>query len=191
MCTTGGDVVARNFARDSEVCIVQADALNLPIRDEVTDAIFSIGVLHLTLTGGVNPSAGVREAHRLLRDSGWLALCVYYKGGYYDSPSVQGRRKLFKLLSPVFDPYPAPMYTYAIVYGIRPIVRLWRPLRWAARLVFPFANHPDVRWSIVDTFDGITPSYQSTHEPYELFQWFKNAGFSKYPPAKPGALALM
>ncbi len=33
-----------------------------------------------------------------------------------------------------------------------------------------------MRWSILDTFDSVTPSYQSAHEAYEVFQWLKTNG---------------
>lgn len=39
------------------------------------------------------------------------------------------------------------------------------------------ANLPDIRWSYLDTFDNITPSFQSTHNAYEIQNFFKEAGF--------------
>lgn len=49
------DVASENFRDDPDVCICQADALNLPLSGLTVDGAFSIGVLHHT----PNPLSGV------------------------------------------------------------------------------------------------------------------------------------
>ena len=56
----------------------------------------------------------------------------------------------------------------------------------AVRGMFPFANLPDRRWSLLDTFDSVTPAYQSAHFSYEVFTWLKQAGFSNIDPTNWG-----
>ena len=51
------------------------------------------------------------------------------------------------------------------------------------RGAFPFARYPDLRWSVVDTFDGVTPHYQSTHRSYEVYRWFLDAGLERVEPS--------
>lgn len=47
------------------------------------------------------------------------------------------------------------------------------------RLFFPSIVLKDLEWSILDTFDSLTPSYQSTHTLFEVFTWFKKAEFKE------------
>lgn len=178
------EAAAKNFAGDSDVCICQADALRLPIRQGSVDGAFSIGVLHHT----PDPFRGIQAAHNAIRPGGWFAVSVYGKGGYYDFPTVQMWRRLFHLLWPLFRHYPPLAYSYITVYGLRPIAFI-PALGKAIRLFLPFVKLPDIRWSLLDTFDSVTPSYQSAHESYEVFQWFKRSGFVEVEPSNWGFTA--
>lgn len=176
------DAAARNFAEDHNVCIVQADALLLPIANNSLDGAFSIGVLHHT----PNPALAVKEAARAIKKGGWLALCVYGKRGYYKYPNVQLWRWIFKTLWPYFGERPALIYTLITVNAFRPISLLSRTLGRLIKIPFPFITLPDKDWSLLDTFDSITPSYQSGHESVEVFNWFKAAKFDLIEPTNWG-----
>jgi SAM-dependent methyltransferase/uncharacterized protein YbaR (Trm112 family) len=172
------EVARENFGGDEDVCVVQGDALALPIADGVIDAAFSIGVLHHTPA----PAAGVREAWRVLRDGGWFALAVYSRRGYYDFPTVQAWRRAFNLLAPVLGHYPALAYSYAVVYATRPLLGI--PLLGKAiRGPLPSVYLPDINWSVLDTFDSLTPSYQSAHEADEVRGWFDASGYDTVSPS--------
>jgi SAM-dependent methyltransferase len=178
------EVAARNFAADEDVCICQADALHLPIATAAADGAFSIGVLHHTPA----PFDGVRELSRVIAPSGWMAVSVYGKGGYYDFPTVRLWRGLFNRLWPALRHYPPLLYSYATVYGLGPIASI--PLvGQAIRAIVPFVHLPDRRWSLLDTFDSVTPSYQSAHTSYEVFQWFKACGLDTIEPTDWGSTA--
>ena len=41
---------------------------------------------------------------------------------------------------------------------------------------------PDKNWSILDTFDSVTPTYASTHEQKEVFNWLYASGFQDVKP---------
>jgi hypothetical protein len=74
---------------------------------------------------------------------------------------------------------------YTTVYGnhiMRKIPFIGRITSGLFRVFFPNINLPDINWSLLDTFDSITPSYQSTHESYEVFQWLKNCGLVNIEP---------
>ncbi len=178
------EAARENFAQDPDVCICQADALALPFLSGSFDGAYSIGVLHHT----PNPELGVQEANRVVRPGGWFGLCVYGKGGYYDFPSVQIWRKLFSLLWPIFGHYPALIYSYFTVYAFRPLTKA-RPLSKLVRGIFPFVNLADIRWSLLDTFDSVTPTYQSAHESFEVYQWFQKCGFEEIAPSNWGFTA--
>jgi SAM-dependent methyltransferase len=175
------DAAAPQFGGDPGICLCQADALNLPIRSGSVQGAFSIGVLHHT----PQPSRGVEEAARVVVPGGWLAIAVYNKGGGYDARNVQAWRRTFARLWRVCGHYPPMVYSYTAVY----LRRLLRPLPMVNRpvhLLFPSQDLPDLTWSLVDTFDSVTPSFQSAHECHEVFTWFKRAGLHDIEPTRWG-----
>jgi hypothetical protein len=99
---------------------------------------------------------------------------------------VQFWRHLFQRLWPVTGHIPALLYSYAAVYGLRPLAaipKVGKTLLKMARVPFPFVALPDVRWSVLDTFDSVTPSYQSAHTPYQVFEWLRAAGLGEIEPS--------
>jgi SAM-dependent methyltransferase len=183
------EAARENFKHDPDVVICQADALHLPLPAGSVDGAYSIGVLHHT----PDPCQGVEEAARVVRAGGWFALSVYGKGGYYDFPTVQAWRRVFQALWPIAGHYPPLLYAYATAYALRPLARipLIGPLLGKAlRLPFPYVNLPDVHWSLLDTFDSVTPSYQSAHRVFEVFQWLKSAGMEDIEPSDWGFSAF-
>lgn len=167
------DVAKENFSQADNILFIQGDALNLPFKEGVFDYAFSIGVLHHT----PDPKKGVFEAYRILRNEGEFAISVYKKGGYYDFPSVQAWRKLFQVLWPLFGHIPP--YLYSQIFGrLNYYLRKFsRPLSIVIKAVIPSVTLNDIRWSVLDTFDSVTPSYQSAHTVYEVYKWFKDRGF--------------
>jgi hypothetical protein len=86
-------------------------------------------------------------------------------------------RNFFKFLWPFFGHWPP--YLYSQIFGrinhyIRKVSRL---LSLPLRLIFPSVTLPDIRWSILDTFDSITPSFQSSHTLDEVYDWYFKIGF--------------
>ncbi len=171
--STAIDAAKENFEDATGIFFVQGDALNLPFKEGVFDFVYSIGVLHHT----PSPIKGVQEAARVLKKSGEFAISVYKKGGYYDFVTVQMWRILFKSLWPIFG-HRLP-YVYSQFFGRTNhyIRRYSRILSLPIRLIFPSVTLPDVRWSVLDTFDSVTPSYQSAHTVYEVYSWFKKMDF--------------
>lgn len=168
------------FSKDPNVLICQADALHSPIRSNSIDGVFSIGVLHHTS----NPKKGFSEMVRILKPSGWIALSVY-SNGYYDNFFVTVYRKIFKFLWPVFGHYPPLIYTYVVVYVSKPILKvpILRTILRPFMSFFPFMNIKDMDWSILNTFDSLTPTNQSTHSMYEVFNWFKKENLKEIEPS--------
>jgi len=172
-----------NFPNDPDVCIIQADALQSPIKTKSIDGAYTIGVLHHT----PSPKLGVNEANRELKSEGWFAICVYGKGGFYNFSTVQLWRKLFKFLWPLFKHYPPLIYTYFTINIFYPISKFSRFLGRGIKVFFPFVTLADKNWALLDTFDCITPSYQSTHESYEVFSWLRDSEFSRMEPTNWGS----
>jgi SAM-dependent methyltransferase len=176
------EVARRNFNDDDRVCVVQGDALNLPVRSGSLAGAFSIGVLHHT----PDPKRGVAQAVQTLREGGWFAVSVYPKRGYYNFPTVQMWRRLFQALWPVTGHYPALAYSYAATYMLRPFGR-FPVIRNAIRLPFPSVYLPDIRWSVLDTFDSVTPSFQSGHDGEEVSSWLVSAALEEVVPGDWGS----
>ena len=130
------------------------------------------------------------EAARVLKHGGWFGLSVYARGGGYDARVRNLWRKLFNWLWPVFGPRPPLWYSYATIYGLWPLHKI-PVVGQITRMIFPCAFYlPDHRWKLLDTFDSVTPSYQSTHITHEVFKWFKSAGFSQIEPTPWGSTSF-
>lgn len=170
------DAAKENFkGTNLDIIFVQGDALKLPIKTNSLDYAFSIGVLHHT----PSPETGVLEAWRVLRLGGEFAIRVYGFGarGFYTFPTVKMWRFIFQKLKPLLKHYPPLIYSY--VFGTIGFYlgKIWRPLSYPIRVVFPTAWEPDYRWAILDTFDAIATTFQSGHTPQEVENWLQRSGF--------------
>lgn len=178
------EAARENFADNENVLICQADILASPIRPQSVDGAFSIGVLHHT----PDPERGFHNMAHMVKPGGWAAVSVYSPGGHYDNFFVNLWRKLFKALWPIFGHYPPLAYSYAVVYATYPILKI-PLLRTLIRPFFaftPFISLKDIRWSVLDTFDSVTPSNQYAFTPYQVFQWFKKAQLRNIEPSNWG-----
>jgi len=57
--------------------------------------------------------------------------------------------------------------------------KIWRPLSYPLRSIFPTAFLPDYEWMILETFVAVSTSYQSGHVPKEIQAWLSKAGFER------------
>ena len=162
-----------NFRDNPNICIIQANALNLPFKSNYFHSSFSIGVLHHT----PEPEVGVKEAFRVLKNDAQFSLCVYEKDSYYDTTTLKFYRKLFSFLRPLFSFLPAIIYSHVTVQFLGPLIKNFKLLKSLLVKVFPYTDLPDKNWAILDTFDSITPTYASVHTANELIAWLENAGF--------------
>jgi SAM-dependent methyltransferase len=172
------DAAKLNFAtKQSNILFIQGDALNLPIKKNTLDYCFSIGVLHHT----PSPIQAVKQVSRVLKKKGGgvFAIRVYNKKSFYTFPSVKLWRYIFLKLNPLFKFYPPLIYSYFFGTITFILGKIWRPLSYPLRIIFPTVWSLDYRWLILDTFDAITTSYQSGHTPLEVRSWLVDAGFIK------------
>ena len=167
------DPAADFFRTDQNVLICQADILQSPIKNNSVDGCFSFGVLHHS----ASPQGGFKEMVRVTKPGGWISVSVYGPGGVYDSFIITNYRRLFKALWPLFGSYPPLMYSYAIAYITYPIAKSRRLYQLLKPILgyFPHAALADLEWSVLTTFDAVTPTNQVGISLYELFQWFKQA----------------
>lgn len=181
------EAAGKIFQKDPNVLICQGDILNPPLKTEIADGIFSIGALQHT----PNPKKGFEEMVKVLKQGGWIAASVYTTG-IYDNRLVNLYRSIFKKCWPFLRHYPPLMYTYLTIFLIRPLF-FFPPTKILAHVLktfFPLINLPDIKWSLLDTFNSITPAHQSCHTVFEVFQWFKNCKLKKIEPSDWGGASL-
>lgn len=172
-----------NFPEDVDVLIIQGDILNPPFAQGSFDFGYSIGVVHHTPA----PSKGAHKLASSIKEGGLVAVCVYDKQGFYGAPSTYWLRSFFNVLkkhagqnfglrAALCYAYFAASVLYYLVKAIRaiPVIgpRTASVLRY---FFFAFCDLPDIRWRILDTFDGITPEFASTHSPQEVRFWLQSA----------------
>jgi ubiquinone/menaquinone biosynthesis C-methylase UbiE/uncharacterized protein YbaR (Trm112 family) len=182
------EAAALKFLGNARVLICQADILNLPIRENQINHVYSIGVLHHT----ANPIQGVSEIARVMKIGGTAAISVYGKGGYYDDPIVRIYRKFFSKTWPVFGHYLPLVYSRSVVFFFRPLEK-FKKLKILLKpiiMYFPHIQLPDYSWSVLDTFDSVTPSYQKGISPFELYSYMDQSGMSMIKPTDWGGTSL-
>jgi ubiquinone/menaquinone biosynthesis C-methylase UbiE/uncharacterized protein YbaR (Trm112 family) len=172
--STAVDVAQVNLPHKN-LMLIQGDALNLPLKENSIDFCYSIGVLHHT----PSPQTGVSEAYKVLKEDGTFALSVYSKGSLYDFSGVHIWRKIFKFTWRYLKHYP-PLW-YSVFFGglCHFIGKINTRLTYPIRFFFPTMVLPDLKWSILDTFDSVTTSYQSAHNIHEVTEWFEEIKFKE------------
>lgn len=170
--------VAKANLNGKNSLFIQGDALQLPFKPNSIDYAYSIGVLHHTPA----PQKGVQEAFNVLKKDGVFAISVYSKESSYNFLSVHIWRVIFKFFWPIFKHYPPLIYSRIFGTLNHFLGKINRYLTYPIKLFFPTIVLKDLKWSILDTFDSITTSYQSGHTIYEVFNWFKISGFKEIEP---------
>lgn len=161
------DAAYQNLAGRENVHIFQADLFYLPFKPETFDMIYSIGVLHHT----PDTRAAFRALVPLLKKGGEMVIFIYDSSQYYFFGDIWRRLttrlplRLVYYLSTIAIPL---YYVYKIPY-IGPLFQV----------IFPVSNKPDWRWRWLNTFDWYTPKYQNKHTYPEVFNWFKEEGFTE------------
>jgi ubiquinone/menaquinone biosynthesis C-methylase UbiE len=165
------DEAYENYHHFPNAHFVQADIQKLPFKDGAFDTIFSLGVLHHT----TSTKTSFLCLPRLLKGGGEIAIWVYSK------------ETLYPRLMHIFSDF------YRIFTTRMPMKMLWYlshicvPFLYVKKMPFmraiidivlPMGNHPDWRWSVLDTFDWYSPKYQFKHTNKEVEGWFEQVGLS-------------
>ena len=158
--------------------VLQADVLNLPLREQSFDYIFSLGVLHHT----VNTKQAFMRLLPLLKPDGEIAIWVYSAEG--------ARQKAYNALSGVYRAittriplnwvYTLSEWTaslYKTEYGQG---KTASPATRIISMLVPHSSHPDPEWRVLDTFDWYSAKYQHKHTYAEVESWFHEGGLIPY-----------
>jgi len=160
------DAAYKNIGKRENVHIIQADIFHLPLKKEIFDHMYSIGVLHHT----PDTRQAFHSVVPLLKKGGDFAVFLYALGHYHYFSDLW--RKITTRL-------PIKLMYYVSSIAV-PLYHLHRVPFFgkAAQFLLPTANWPDRRWRWLDTFDWYTPKYQWKHTWPEVFQWYKEEGFT-------------
>lgn len=172
------DQIQKNFIhKNKQLLVVQCDFENLPFKDESIDNAFSIGVLHHSK----KPDFVFPEAYRVLKKEGSFAVSVYSKNSPYNFIGIFIWRKIFNFLKFFFSFYPILIYTYFFVTIYHFIAKIlnFRLLTIFQLSIFPCFIYRDKNWSLLDTFDSLSPEFASTHSNQEVYNWFEKNNFKK------------
>jgi SAM-dependent methyltransferase len=156
----------RNIGRHPRMHILQADVFRLPLKREIFDVIYSIGVLHHT----PDCRKAFEQLPKHVKPGGRLAITVYIAANrVYIASSNLWRRVTTRLPKRVL---------YALCHVAAPLYYVYKipGLYHLAMTILPINMDPDWRWRVLDTFDTYSPRYQSYHTHPEVFAWFEQAG---------------
>lgn len=181
------DAAFQVVGKDPKTHLVQGDILRPPFKPESFDYVYSIGVLHHTR----DAKEGFFALRNLLRKGGRIAIWLYPNDGvfvktmnavggiYRRGASAMSLDALYHLCVRVETVAPIPRVL--IESGeFKPDETLsngrFHP-RQAFYLAFPFFGlGPSLEWRILDTFDYLSPRYQTKHTWAEVRGWFRQAG---------------
>lgn len=149
--------------------LIQANLLDLPLRDESVDHAFSIGVLHHT----ESTERAFREVARTVKRGGSFAVWVYAK------PVSDELMPMYELMHEITRACP-PDKLHAAFKRWAPTVRD----AYIRGVGGPLQNVLQVSWSkdeeecVSDSYDWHTPQFRWWHDSATVFAWFESAGFT-------------
>ncbi len=181
-----GGALARlqDLAQNSErLHLVQGDLLHLPLKKEKFDIIYSLGVIHHT----VSPRTCVQAFTQRLKPNGKLTVWVYGRADSYQNfksnPLKLNRKSLEKIRFFVWiivDLRELLSHSLRSVTVHLPYKLLYcccYPLAVFGKIPFfkflTFSVHPLWRVRLQENFDWLAPPIQSHHTKEEVKNWFE------------------
>lgn len=161
------DVARENLSGRPNVHFIQADIFELPLRNDLFDYIYSVGVLHHTPDTRKAFDALVRK----LAPGGRISIYVY--------PSYD---RVFRLITNFYRKFTTHL-PKRLLYQL---CKVAIPLHYVQKIpvlgpiicnLIPSGSiYEDPQWRVLNTFDWYSPKYQWAHTVEEVFAWFEEAG---------------
>ena len=199
----GARVVAVDYSKSVEACwenmsshpnleVVQADIYHLPFAPETFDFVYCFGVLQHT----PNPKEAFKILPAQLKPMGKLAVDIYPKLFRNLLWPKYWVRLITKQLSPE-RLFPIVQYLVnfllpiSLLLGRIPLIG--RKLKYIIPVVnyegvYPLSQHQLREWSILDTFDMLSPKHDHPQTLKYLNRWFKDAGMKEIEVFRSGVL---
>ncbi|MFX0141652.1 MAG: methyltransferase domain-containing protein [Candidatus Hodarchaeota archaeon] len=165
------DAAYQNFHNRRNIHLIQADLLNLPLRANLFDLVYSIGVLsHIP-----DPKKGFVNLVKVLKNNGKISIWVFDSGNQnsieriYRKVGSGLRPKIFyrlcNLVIPFFYIWNATKYHQWFWHAILP--------GFIFHLVPKFSSRKYYKWRVLDTFDFYSANYFAKLTYYDVFSWFR------------------
>jgi len=199
----GAQVVALDYSQAVDACranlegvealeVVQGDIYHLPFRKGRFDFVYCFGVLQHT----PDVDAAFRALPEQVKPGGRLAVDVYPRLAvnallprYWLRPLT--RRIPPERLFPIVERALRFLYPLSTLLARTPLVgRKLRHLLPVANYagVFPLSEAQLREWSLLDTFDMLSPAHDHPRSAGEVRRWFEAAGFEAIEVLRPGHL---
>lgn len=156
----------KNIGKSENINIIQADIMNLPLKPESFDLVYSYGVLHHT----PNARLAFNAIAGFVKPKGKISIFVYssynkaiiVSSGFWRVFTTRIPKRLLYLFSFISVPL---YYLYKI-----PLIGD------IGKMIFVIPMRREWRMRVLDTFDWYSPKYQSKHTHWEVFKWFQDNG---------------
>ena len=166
----------KNLSSYPNVSIIKADLYCLPFKSEVFDYVYSLGVLQHT--PDVEKAFSclpimVKPGGKLCVDYYWKRFLTMMHAKYLFWPITKNisHENLLKIIKLVL---PTLLYISNIFYKI-PIINkvLQRTIPIANyNGIYPFSKKQHFEWSLLDTFDMLSPKYDNPQRAHDVKKWF-------------------
>lgn len=196
-------VVAVDYSNSVEACwenmpyhpnleVIQADIYHLPFAPETFDFVYCFGVLQHT----PNPKEAFKILPVQLKPMGKLAVDIYPKLFRNLIWPKYWVRLITKRLSPgrlfpIVQCLVNLLLPISLLMGRIPLIG--RKLKYIIPVVnyegvYPLSQHQLREWSILDTFDMLSPKHDHPQTLKSLNRWFKDAGMKEIEVFRRGVL---
>ena len=169
-----------NGTKDN-VLIVQADIYNMPFRNQYFDKIFCIGVLQHT----PNVELSFLTLHKYLKSGGNLVIDIYRKSG--SITDILNTKYWIRPFTKRMNPEKLYKWCQKYIEIMWILTRLLNKIPYWGRLLNKMLLIADYRglyllsedllkeWAVLDTFDMLSPKYDSPQNIETVKRWFKKA----------------
>lgn len=174
------DAARGNLRPLRNVHLVQADIFNLPFKENVFDFIYSIGVLHHTPA----PKQAFIELARFLREKGSISAWITPRPRLPFLPRATSLARIFT--TRMKPEHLLSIIRKFLVFGL-PIVRIPFIGKFLKGIFIPVCDYKGelslndkqlLEWSILDTFDLLSPRYLYSYTPDQVKEWCRKASLS-------------
>jgi len=177
------DAARETLTRRPNVHLIQASILQLPFRPGAFDGVYCIGVIQHT----PDPASAIESVAGMVRPGGRLALTMYERRRFTRLYSkswfrpMTRRMRPERLLTLISAAMPLAFAVTEVLFRLPVVGRLFQ-------FVIPIANYVNIKemslrqryqWAILDTFDMLSPAYDSPQREPEVAELLKKSGIGE------------
>jgi ubiquinone/menaquinone biosynthesis C-methylase UbiE/uncharacterized protein YbaR (Trm112 family) len=179
--STAVDACRENNGANPSLFLAQADLEKMPFKDGFFDRVFCYGVLQHT----EDVKQSFLSLLPVLKSGGQIAVDVYLKtpwttrwtSKFWYRPIT--KRMSRERLRKIIEWYIPRWITVDNFLQRIPILRRIAPIVvpcWNYTGMLPLTNEQIIQWAILDTFDALSPAYDSPQTIFSVQSWFEEAG---------------